>query len=222
MERRRLSHAEAGRLGAAVSSVLKREQKKKRIEEYEKNPHLCKACKKSLEYSKRHNKFCSHSCSATFNNARVWGNQGKIRISSGEAVAEAMVRKTQQNCKNCGKPIKARRTFCSVRCQQAYYWQSRKNKIEAEGKFEAAFGGEAHRPFVKRYLTEKYGHKCSICGTTEWCGKPVPLVVDHIDGDSTNNTVANFRLVCGNCDMQLPTYKSKNKHGRAWRRKYNK
>lgn len=53
-------------------------------------------------------------------------------------------------------------------------------------------------------------------------GKEVPLVVDHIDGNAENCSVTNFRLVCGNCDMQLPTYKNKNKFGRAWRRKYNK
>jgi len=45
-------------------------------------------------------------------------------------------------------------------------------------------------------------------------------VMDHIDGNADNNSLDNFRLVCGNCDMQLPTYKNKNKgNGRAWRRK---
>lgn len=73
---------------------------------------------------------------------------------------------------------------------------------------------------VKRYLIEKYGRKCSICGITEWMGREVPLVVDHIDGNAENCSVSNFRLVCRNCDMQLPTYKRKNKFGRKWRRKY--
>ena len=51
-----------------------------------------------------------------------------------------------------------------------------------------------------------------ICGQTEWMGKPIPLVLDHIDGNSDNFKLTNLRLVCGNCDMQLPTYKSKNKN----------
>jgi hypothetical protein len=43
--------------------------------------------------------------------------------------------------------------------------------------------------------------------------------MDHIDGNSENNHLSNLRLVCGNCDMLLPTYKSKNKgNGRAYRR----
>lgn len=64
------------------------------------------------------------------------------------------------------------------------------------------------------------GHACEICGLTEWMGKPIPLVYDHVDGDCMNGSLINARLVCGNCDMQLSTYKSKNKNsGRSWRRK---
>jgi len=45
-------------------------------------------------------------------------------------------------------------------------------------------------------------------------------VLDHIDGDSGHNARSNLRLICPNCDSQLPTYKSRNKgRGRAWRRK---
>jgi len=74
--------------------------------------------------------------------------------------------------------------------------------------------------FVKLNIIEKYGHKCAICGITEWMNQPVPLVCDHIDGNPENNLINNFRVVCGNCDMQLPTYKSKNRgNGRAYRRK---
>lgn len=52
---------------------------------------------------------------------------------------------------------------------------------------------------------------------SEWMGKPMPLVCDHVDGDHANQKLTNFRLVCGNCDMQLDTYKSKNKgRGRTY------
>ena len=50
-------------------------------------------------------------------------------------------------------------------------------------------------------------------------GQPIPLVLDHMDGNSENNSLDNFRLVCGNCDMLLPTYKGKNAgNGRYSRR----
>lgn len=75
------------------------------------------------------------------------------------------------------------------------------------------------RKHMKRYLVDLHGHKCMICDISEWMGKPVPLVCDHIDGDSTNSTINNFRNVCCNCDAQLDTYKSKNRgRGRSYDR----
>lgn len=64
---------------------------------------------------------------------------------------------------------------------------------------------------VKDHLIHINGNTCSICKTTDWFGVPVPLVCDHIDGNSSNYSYENFRLVCGNCDMLLPTYKGRNR-----------
>lgn len=44
-------------------------------------------------------------------------------------------------------------------------------------------------------------------------------MLDHIDGDATNNHRDNLRMVCSNCDSQLPTFKSRNRgNGRHFRR----
>lgn len=75
------------------------------------------------------------------------------------------------------------------------------------------------RRHIKRYLIHKHGHKCQICENTEWMGKPIPLICDHIDGDSTNSDISNFRNICANCDAQTDTFKSKN---RGKGRKYDR
>jgi len=80
------------------------------------------------------------------------------------------------------------------------------------------------RSHAKRILLHENGNICSICKNTEWCDKPIPLICDHIDGDLTNSNFSNFRLVCCNCDAQLPTFKSKNRgRGRTYDRlRYHK
>lgn len=54
-------------------------------------------------------------------------------------------------------------------------------------------------------------NKCSICNITEWNYKPINMQLDHIDGDSTNHTLCNLRMICPNCHSQTETYCGKNK-----------
>ena len=56
-----------------------------------------------------------------------------------------------------------------------------------------------------------FEHKCSGCHNTEWMGQPIPLELDHIDGQHFNNELSNLRLLCPNCHAQTPTYRAKNK-----------
>lgn len=64
----------------------------------------------------------------------------------------------------------------------------------------------------KRIIKESLlPHICNLCGCTPtWQGKPLVLILDHIDGCSTNNELANLQLVCPNCNSQLATHAGKN------------
>jgi hypothetical protein len=64
---------------------------------------------------------------------------------------------------------------------------------------------------IREYLENKNGHKCEQCNLSEWQGKTIPLVVDHIDGNNDNFKMNNFRLICNNCDSISPTFKGKNR-----------
>ena len=44
-----------------------------------------------------------------------------------------------------------------------------------------------------------------------WNGKPLPLILDHVNGVSTDNRPKNLRLLCPNCESQLPTRGGRNK-----------
>ncbi len=83
-----------------------------------------------------------------------------------------------------------------------------------------AFAGSARFHYVRRFLADEQDYCCALCGRAdEWEGQPLALVLDHVDGNSSNNRRENLRLVCPNCDSQLPTYKSRNRgQGRQSRR----
>lgn len=52
--------------------------------------------------------------------------------------------------------------------------------------------------------------KCEYCGTVEWMGKPVPLELEHKDGDHQNNLFENLAIICPNCHAQTDTHAGKN------------
>ena len=127
-------------------------------------------------------------------------------------------KKPRAPCRNCGTPTSRPSTiYCSNQCQKDFEHSVRREQVQATGDLRSGFQGVLAS---KRFLVKEDGHRCSICSRTEWEGKPIPLVMDHIDGNAENWMRDNLRLVCGNCDMQLPTYKSLNRgKGRAFRRR---
>jgi hypothetical protein len=63
----------------------------------------------------------------------------------------------------------------------------------------------------RRLLAEGYfQHRCIGCLLTTWMGEPVPLELDHIDGDRDNNAIENLRLLCHNCHALTPTFRARN------------
>lgn len=55
-----------------------------------------------------------------------------------------------------------------------------------------------------------FAHRCARCELTTWLGGPIPLQLDHIDGDRTNNHLANLRLLCPTCHALTDTYCGQN------------
>lgn len=44
-----------------------------------------------------------------------------------------------------------------------------------------------------------------------WLGQPLPLILDHINGNKLDNDPRNLRYLCPNCDSQLSTRGGKNR-----------
>lgn len=66
---------------------------------------------------------------------------------------------------------------------------------------------------LKRYLLRSglLEPLCSDCGLSTWRGQPMPLELDHRNGDNCDNELSNLRLLCPNCHAFTPTYRGKNR-----------
>lgn len=152
-------------------------------------------------------KYCSRACAATVNN-RVFVKRSVLK-----------------NCQNCNKKLNSSaKKYCNSLCQSLYQYSDYIKRWKLG--LVSGNNGITTRilsPHIKRYLREKYGEKCSVCGWGEkhpLTGK-VPVEVDHVDGNADNNREENLRLICPNCHSLTPSFRNLNKgKGRSWRLTY--
>lgn len=142
-------------------------------------------------------KFCNNSCSASYNN--------KLRD------------KKKKYCLFCGTEIPLKNTFCSIKCHREYEHSEyiKRWKIGLENGIIGNDWKEIST-HIRRYIFEKFDCKCAKCGWSEinpFTGT-LPLEIEHIDGDATNNSEENLILLCPNCHSLTATYRGANKgHG---------
>ena len=157
-------------------------------------------CLVQYRYSlrKKKNKFCSQSCSAKKSNLT------RRRVCH------------RADCDNFIGP-KANK-FCSYSCNKLH---DRGIYVDKWLRGEVNGGGKNGNlsKHVRNYLLNKANFKCTHtnCGW-DW-SKPCIVEVDHIDGNSQDNSPENLRIICPNCHTQTKTYKGRNRgNGRSHRR----
>ena len=135
------------------------------------------------------------------------------------------------NCENCQKEHTdsyASGRFCRIECARSYASSHNNPEVRKVGldkarrvwnqmkrdKSRSKPCEKMTRGTRRLVIIEEQMGKCAACETSEWCGKPLSLELDHIDGNSTNNIRENLRMLCPNCHSQTPTFRWKG----AWRR----
>lgn len=68
--------------------------------------------------------------------------------------------------------------------------------------------GQRQKSFhLRRALLEsRIEYKCVICSINKWRDGKINLEIDHIDGNSNDNRIANLRFLCPNCHSQTSTF----------------
>jgi hypothetical protein len=154
----------------------------------------CKQCDKEFSTLDYRAKFCSHSCSAIFNNA------GRI------------IKKEKRICLECSKEFyitSHRKIFCSNECSLKHK-TNEKIKQFLDGKLTDK---QVRRKSIREFLIERQNGVCALCKNEPFHnGKPLIFIVDHIDGVFENNNPENIRAICPNCNSQTDTFSGKNKN----------
>ncbi|ASV44380.1 hypothetical protein PBI_SCTP2_365 [Salicola phage SCTP-2] len=162
---------------------------------YKTSPNKCTNCRKNLIYKKRYNKFCNRYCWIIYN-ARY--NCGK-------------------NCLNCSKRFTSKSSnskYCSIECSAEKRYKDTINKW-LNGELKGHTGKALQiKQFVRKYLYQIRGTKCSECGWDEKHPRDNrPLTqFHHIDGDASNTTPSNLKILCPNCHSKTDSYLSRNKN----------
>lgn len=204
-------HKKGGLASADLLTKLSKERGRKIRFLYESNPKFCLECSSPLSYEKRRNNFCNSSCGASYNN-RVFPKRAAVfKVIKGKYLKKNV----QDNfCLFCAKVIASYRIYCSQSCHnEQKYLDYIERWLKGEEKGYHDGGSYGISKYIRRWIREKYGEKCSLCG---WHEKNlttgnVPVEIDHIDGDASNNKPENLRLLCPNCHSLTPTYRALNK-----------
>jgi hypothetical protein len=169
----------------------------------------CKKCGSEFIPSKSIQHFCSQSCAAKYNNHNRPKKITQKNPSKNYHQPSGVI-----HCLTCGLQLENKYSkFCSIKCGQNYISQTKIKEWLAGERLSLS------RPALRKYLTEHYGYKCSVCGLFDWNGKLIVLEIEHKDGNSENNMPDNLCFICPNCHSQTGTYKGKNKgKGRFARR----
>lgn len=179
-----------------------------------KKKKYCLNCGKELHGDQK--KFCSSSCSATYNNKKrgTKDTKQKAHVTKGKPVY-------QKVCERCGVEFTTNnkdKRYCSENC--------RANSIKEEtvkswlnGKNHSSGVNNKLPESIRTYLYERAGYRCEICGFSGYnikTGKTI-LQIHHIDGNSENTRSENLQVLCPNCHAMTDNYMGLNK-GKSTRR----
>lgn len=201
------------------------------LKKKEEKHYYCLNCgKEILGKNKSRKKFCSHSCSATYNNkgkrqsietrrkrSRTFQEKNPNFDGNYKDINEKVIKKynnfdpnKEYFCLNCGKRIEnpchsKMNKFCTRKCANEY--KGKKILEDWQNGVIKIKSGRLPEP-IKEYLLGKVSYKCEMCGFEGYnklTNKTI-LQIHHKDGDALNNTKDNLQILCPNCHAMTENF----------------
>lgn len=122
-------------------------------EEYQSNPKVCLVCSKPVPFEKRRNKFCGHSCSASYTNTgRRHTESTKRKISASRPKIYPFSKVYFITCKGCQATISNRS------CRQVYCSTCKKiDKVRYKRESSFRLNKRDHPELFDSELISEYG-----------------------------------------------------------------
>ncbi len=177
---------------------------------------FCLFCQKSI-VGKWQKLFCGASCSAKHSNPLKPSRSKKTKsviVAYDTKITYKL--KDVANCVWCNGVLSRRsqKLYCKPQCKTEHAFRLRLDHWLETGE-------STENRNLRKFITYIDGYTCSCCGLSDWNNKPITLEVEHINGNSEDDSRENVCLICPNCHSQTDTYKGKNRgngrHARAQR-----
>lgn len=144
------------------------------------------------------------------------------------------------NCQKCGKEFEnyskhGLKKCCSKECSHSRVFSDEakhKKRLAQLGRKpkpprdKAAWAAKIKESHLQKYLAapfeelgcenrrrrvfEEQDHRCNRCGLLTWLEQPIPLELEHKDGNNKNNLRENLEGLCPNCHAQTHTWRGRN------------
>jgi len=171
-----------------------------------------KSCPKCGILHEKSGKFCSRVCA----NSRTFSDESKKKKSESQkkflnslsdedklkyiTISRNNMIKVNKNKPKNNYELKIRTT------------ETIKGKTTIKDKKGTIKSWEESTIWIKRkILVQEQDGYCGECNLNEWRGKPIPLELEHRDGNRTNNSRENLVMLCPNCHGLTDTWRGRNK-----------